>query len=102
MALNCAIEASRGSFDEAVKAMKRHTGTNLGKRQLEEMVSHAANDFDLFYEKRPVLTTADDILVLSCDGKGIVMLKMLAGADTQSRRNNREQADNSAIKRREA
>jgi hypothetical protein len=75
MARNCAIEASRGSFDEAVKAMKRHTGTNLGKRQLEEMVSHAANDFDLFYEKRPVLTTADDILVLSCDGKGIVMLK---------------------------
>lgn len=32
-----AIEASRGSFDEAAKAITRATGVRVGKRQVEEL-----------------------------------------------------------------
>jgi hypothetical protein len=47
----------------------------VAKRQLEQMAKTAASDFDLFYQRRPILTDALDVLVLSCYGKGIVMLK---------------------------
>ena len=70
-----AVEASRGSFDDAVQAIERGTGVVVGKRQLEQMAQTAAADFELFYRQRTVLTEAQDVLVLSCDGKGIVMLK---------------------------
>lgn len=69
-----AIESSRGSFDDAVKAIDRGTGQHLGKRQIEDLASRAAVDFDAFYRQRPA-PTADlgEVLVLSCDGKGVVM-----------------------------
>ena len=69
-----AIESSRGSFDAAVEAIERGTGQRLGKRQVEALASRAAVDFDAFYRQRPA-PTADvaDVLVLSCDGKGVVM-----------------------------
>jgi len=69
-----AIESSRGSFDAAVEAIERGTGQHLGKRQIEDLASRAAVDFDAFYRQRPA-PTADlgDVLVLSCDGKGVVM-----------------------------
>jgi len=71
----CAIESSRGSFDDAVQAVERGTGVLVGKRQLEQNAQEASKDFDLFYQRRAVLTAAEDVLALSCDGKGIVMLK---------------------------
>ena len=37
-----AIEAARGSIDEAGAAITRATGVGIGKRQLEEMVRRAA------------------------------------------------------------
>ena len=69
-----AIEASRGSFDDAVGAIERATGVHLGKRQAEEHVQRAATDFDSFYvnSSRPQ-AGPDDVIVLSADGKGIVM-----------------------------
>jgi len=69
-----AVESSRGSFDEAVAAIGRATGQELGKRQVEELASRAAVDFHAFYAQRErVPTQAGDVLVLSCDGKGVVM-----------------------------
>lgn len=69
-----AIEAARGSFDGAVEAIERATGQSLGKRQVEELAARAAIDFDDFYAARSHIPgAADDVLVLSCDGKGIVM-----------------------------
>jgi hypothetical protein len=72
-----AIEASRGSFDEAVQAVQRATGAverELPKRQLEELTQRAAADFEAFYEQQPRPPAQDgDVLVLSADGKGIVM-----------------------------
>src|SRR3972149_2109988 len=41
-----AVEAARGSFDATVDAIERGTGTQVGKRQAEELVERAAQDFD--------------------------------------------------------
>src|SRR6266567_1501168 len=70
-----AIESTRGSFDDARTAIERATGQKLGKRQLESLASHAAADFDGFYaeRRRPTAGAGEDLLVLSCDGKGVVM-----------------------------
>jgi hypothetical protein len=70
----CALEAARGSFADAVDAIGRQTGQRLGKRQVEELASLAAMDFEDFYEaRRPARSKRGDLLVLSADGKGIVM-----------------------------
>jgi hypothetical protein len=73
--LLAAIEASRGSFDGAVDAIERATGVRLGKRQVEQLATSAAADFDTFYNQRrpPPSDTSTDPLVLSYDGKGVVM-----------------------------
>jgi hypothetical protein len=69
-----AVEAARGSFDDVTDAIERATGVRLGKRQAEELASRAAVDFDDFYAQRRVPAGAKrDVLVLSADGKGIVM-----------------------------
>lgn len=73
-----AEEAARGSFDEAVSALGRATGAAVAKRQVEELARRAAADFDEFYDSRAVASPAEaektaPILVLTCDGKGVVM-----------------------------
>jgi hypothetical protein len=69
-----ALEAARGSFQDATDAISRQTGQLLGKRQVEELASLAAMDFEEFYEtRRPVRSERGELLVLSADGKGIVM-----------------------------
>jgi hypothetical protein len=69
-----ALEAARGSFQDATDAISRQTGQLLGKRQVEELASLAAMDFEDFYEtRRPARSKPSDLLVLSADGKGIVM-----------------------------
>jgi hypothetical protein len=70
----CALESPRGSFDGAIDAIERQTGVRLGKRQVEELAGLAAMDCEDFYEaRRPVRSKPGDLLVLSADGKGIVM-----------------------------
>lgn len=69
-----AIESSRGSFDGTVEAIERSTGQHLGKRQVEDLAGRAAVDFEDFYAQRQAPTgEVGDVLVLSCDGKGVVM-----------------------------
>ncbi|MEU5185435.1 ISKra4 family transposase [Streptomyces longwoodensis] len=68
------LEATRGSFDAARAAIARRCGNVIGKRQLEREVVHAARDIDAFYHAHVVEPcTADTMLVISVDGKGIVM-----------------------------
>jgi hypothetical protein len=68
------LEGTRGSFDDVREAIRRSTGQRLGKRQLEELVQRAATDFDAFYEERKrAAGEPEDVLVISCDGKGVVM-----------------------------
>jgi hypothetical protein len=69
-----AVEAARGSFDDTTEAIERATGVRLGKRQAEELAGRAAVDFDDFYaQRRPQPGAGRDVLILSADGKGIVM-----------------------------
>jgi len=69
-----AAEASRGSFDEAAAALERATGQHLGKRQVEALADRAALDVDAFYATRAHPHAVEgDVLVISADGKGIVM-----------------------------
>jgi hypothetical protein len=69
-----AIEAARGSYEEAKAAIERSCGVALGKRQVEQLARNAAMDVDDFYEtaERPAAKKTD-ALVVSVDGKGIVM-----------------------------
>ena len=71
-----AIEAARGSYDATVEAIERNTGTRVPKRQVEELVERAAQDFDPFYDRAKSAEAAanlNDLLILTLDGKGIVM-----------------------------
>jgi hypothetical protein len=69
-----ALEAPRGSFQDAVEAIERSTGQRLGRRQVQELAAIAAVDFEDFYAAwRPAPSNSGDLLVLSADGKGIVM-----------------------------
>jgi hypothetical protein len=72
-----AIEVARGSFDDAVKALLRYTGANVPKRQAEELVVQAAKDFDFFYRQREftVEAASGELLVITVDGKGVVVRK---------------------------
>ena len=69
-----AVESARGSFDAAMEAIERNTGVRVGKRQVEELTARAAADVEDFYAtSAPEPGDAGDVLVLSADGKGIVM-----------------------------
>jgi len=71
-----AIESAAGSFDHATGQVRERTGLAGGKRQVEELAVRAAVDFDAFYAERGSERgdgEKDDVLVLSADGKGIVM-----------------------------
>src|SRR6266536_279205 len=69
-----AVEAVRGSHEGAAAAVTRATGVKLGKRQAEELVLRAARDVDGFCgNRRPGPAPDDHALVLTFDGKGIVM-----------------------------
>jgi len=66
--------AATMSFDEVVDEIREMTGASIAKRQVEELTLRAAQDFDAFYEHRAVTSASEtDLLILSTDGKGIVM-----------------------------
>ncbi|MDQ6727933.1 MAG: ISKra4 family transposase, partial [Actinomycetota bacterium] len=47
-----AVEASRGSFEEASDAVERATGQHVAKRQVEVLAARAAADVEEFYATR--------------------------------------------------
>jgi len=69
-----AVESTRGSYDDAAEAIGRATGVAVAKRQVEELTARSAADVDDFYAtSMPEPADSNDVLVLSVDGKGIVM-----------------------------
>ena len=69
-----AKEVARASFDEVVELTADYSGAHIAKRQVEELAVRAAHDFDEFYRQRRSTPDAScDLLVISADGKGIVM-----------------------------
>ena len=71
-----ALAAAQGSFEEVVHSLGETTGAQVGKRQVEELVARAAEDFQAFYHERYEWRSPQEtgsILVLTVDGKGVVM-----------------------------
>ena len=69
-----AVESTRGSFEEAGEAIARATGQAVAKRQVEALARRAATDVETFYDTTSRQPADDaDVLVISVDGKGIVM-----------------------------
>lgn len=68
-------EAIKGSFDASVQCIKITTGGHVPKRQALMLVEDMAQDFCSFYEQNRFLSPEQttDLLVMSFDGKGIVM-----------------------------
>src|SRR5436853_6481509 len=82
-----AIEAAKSAFDEGVKTLEVFTGAHVPKRQFEELVIRAAQDFEAFYAQREAGAGADpqagSILILTGEGKGAVMRPEDLGDPTQ-------------------
>jgi hypothetical protein len=69
-----AKEIARASFEEVIELVRDYSGAQIAKRQAEELVVRAATDFDAFYAQRQrEADAAGDLLVISTDGKGIVV-----------------------------
>jgi hypothetical protein len=66
--------ASRSSFDEVVTELESSFGRRIPKRQVEQLVWRAASDVKAFYAEQPLVEESpDQLLVITTDGKGIVM-----------------------------
>lgn len=75
-----AVEVAKGSMSEASAAVKVQTGVEIHKRQVEEIAQNAAQDFESFYADRSKaeirrVAKQNEYLILTTDGKGIVMRK---------------------------
>ncbi len=63
------------SFDNAIESVKETSGGHIPKRQSLNVVRNVAQDFETYYAQKRFITPEDNdgLLVLSFDGKGIVM-----------------------------
>jgi hypothetical protein len=68
-------EVGNQAFDGVVANMKRLPGGKAPKRQLQGMAIKASQDFEAFYAANEAAApeSSEDLLILSVDGKGIVM-----------------------------
>src|SRR5579862_6699676 len=70
-----ASAAAAGSLGRACAQVRDRTGCTLGTRQAQQLARAAAADFEDFYagRRRPPAAAPGDVLVLSCDAKGIMV-----------------------------
>jgi hypothetical protein len=71
-----AQEAAKGSFNEVINTIKQTSGVVLPRTAVEMLTRKAAIDFDAFYKQQSAQEashTQPPLLILTTDGKGIVM-----------------------------
>lgn len=89
-----AENAAKSSFDETLESIEKTTGAHIPKRQVEELAQRAARDFDAFYETREhkpsQVATTGPILVITADGKGVVMHEQDLREQTRKAAQNRK------------
>ena len=68
-----AQDVANSSFDEGVENIASTTGAKIPKRQIIEQTVEMAQDFDAFYNLPGKPEETSDLLVITVDGKGIVM-----------------------------
>ncbi len=80
-------DAIKMSFEGAVADLERTAGVHVPKRQAENLVVNGSVDFDAFYREREVTgpQDSDDLMVLSADGKGVVVRKVDLREETRKR-----------------
>lgn len=68
-------EVAKGSIDEALQLLKEITSVKVSKGKAITLIQNSASDFDSFYEAKgkPKIVPNCPIMVLTTDGKGIVM-----------------------------
>lgn len=69
-----AQEVAKSPFNEVILSVKQITGVVLPRTTVETLARKAALDFDAFYaQKNPEPVQQAQLLILTTDGKGIVM-----------------------------
>ena len=68
------LAEARGPLGQACAQVRERTGCALGTRQCQEMAVRAMTDFgDFCASRRPPAPGPGQVLVISCDGKGVRM-----------------------------
>ncbi len=69
------LAVCQNAFDGALEGVSQLIAGHMPKRQAEQLVSESSMDFEAFYVRRGItpVMTPDNILVMSQDGKGIIM-----------------------------
>ena len=83
-----ALQAAQTSFDTTLATIKRTTAAHVAKRQAEDLVVCAAVDFDAFYHQCAFGVSPEntaDLLILSLDRKGVVMVPRDLTEQTRAR-----------------
>jgi hypothetical protein len=82
--------SAKDSFDEVVTSIHNQTGVRVPKRQVEEAVCRAAQDFEAFYKQQCAASAGEvkatsNILTMTFDGKGVPMRKADLREETRRR-----------------
>jgi hypothetical protein len=82
-----ALEIGRSSYDGTIESITRYTAGKVPPRQVQELALRAAADFEAFYAGGAARGPEEtgDPLILSVDGKGIVMRQEFLGEATQEK-----------------
>lgn len=84
-----AEEVARSGFGETVAIIEKTTAAKIGKRQVEELAYKSGRDFEEFYTQQQAkseeLEERGEIVVISVDGKGVVMPREDLRPETQKR-----------------
>jgi hypothetical protein len=72
-----ALEALKGSYDNVIESIDNTTAGHIPKRQSMNVVQDVSQDFEAFYQQSRFRKSEEtkDLLILTFDGKGIVMRK---------------------------
>jgi hypothetical protein len=74
---NLVLEVIKSSFDESVLSIERWAHVKIPKRQAKKVIINAATDFEEFYNHNKIaekpLAISRELMILTSDGKGVVM-----------------------------
>jgi hypothetical protein len=75
---NLVLFVIKSSFDESVLSIERWANVKIPKRQAKKVIINAAKDFEEFYNHKKIASIPSairrDLMILTSDGKGVVML----------------------------
>lgn len=78
------VEATMHAYEQAIQSTDRYLGVSIPKRQLLGVVQHVAEYMEGFYESQPMSPSEDGrLLVMSMDGKGLVVRNEDLRAETR-------------------